>query len=631
MKDFIIRKSTALFIAAIALSVSFLLFDPVHMVYADDSGTTDGTDGSAADVIEVTTMNELTSVLSRGSQQGAPLMVRLLDSNNGYTASKTLSVPDHVTLDLNGHTISGNIQFIVALAGTDATVTNGTLDGGGVKVSSDIAGGSISKLAIKNAEDNGIQVTGVMGSINDNTITSPGGSAIHVSGGKVSKGIKNNIIKKAGNMGIRLFAKAVSGDIADNTVYGCKYHGISLNGSTGTSTNDGASCKDIRNNTITNCKGDGISLYHGSHAGKITKNVLSRIGGHDTRSNGDFGIIINGGCKYKTYAKEITYNEVSDVTFASIVVFSGPKGTSRKWQYYGYIGGDIAHNKVNNSGTVKKKVNWNKKPKYPCEGAIYVDSHARVKGSIHHNTVNTSYDNGICVLEYSTVKSIYNNNVKNCSNAGISVTNRSKVTGTISNNKVSNSKRYGIFANNRSSIIGAVSKNTIKTAGLSGVFISQGSAAGTVTKNEISNIKLYGVIAGAKSKISNLTYNTISVSNANTGIGVISNTSCLIRNITGNKISGKYGCGIRVKSPTGRIKILRNTLKAGSPKSKKTTGISVDGCKKRKIAIKFNKIVGNNTGAGIYIINSAGIVRKNKISRVRVKVSAVKGKYKVKK
>ena len=113
------------------------------------------------------------------------------------------------------------------------------------------------------------------------------------------------------------------------------------------------------------------------------------------------------------------------------------------------------------------------------------------------------------------------------------------------------------------------------------------------------------------------------------GIGIISNTDCCITNITGNKLSGKYNCGIRVKSPTGKIKVQKNTVKTSNPKSKKFIGISVDGCKKKTITIKSNKITGNNTSAGIYVTNSSAKIKGNKVKKSKSKITVVSGKYKV--
>lgn len=604
MSGKLVRKSFAAIIAAAVIVLAFAAVQPVQDVYADD------------DVIEVSSMAELTKVLSRGSQQGVPLIVRLMDSDNGYSTASTLSVPDKVTLDLNGHTISGSIKYIVTLAGTGASVKNGTLSGGGVRVDWGAEAGSITKLKIKNARDHGIIVSGKMKTISGSTIIDPYDTGIYVYGGKVTGGIKNNTIRAA-HIGIRLFNDGVSGKISGNTIANCSYHGISLNGATSSTVCSHSG--DIISNKLTNCRGDGISIYEGAHVGKITKNVLTDIGGHDSKSNGDFGIIINAG-QYKSYAKEITHNTLSGVTCAGIVVYSGPGGSSKKWQNHGYVSGDIAYNKVSKTATIKKKVNWDKKSKYACEGAIYVDAHAKVKGSIHHNTVNTSYDNGVCVLGYSSVKNINNNTIRNTSNAGISITSKSKVLGTIKNNKISNSKRYGLFVNNGSSVKGRIEGNTISNIRINGIFMSQKSKAGVVNKNTIKNAKQYGVIAGAKSKIATLSNNTIVVNRAKDGIGIISNTGCYIKTIKGNKISGKYNCGIRVKTPTGRVKVLSNTLKAGNPKSKKSTGISVEGCRKG-ISIKGNKITGNNTSVGIYVKSSRSSIKKNKVRKSRGKVS----------
>lgn len=559
------------------------------------------------------------------------ILFRLAENEDGYEIRKTLTIRSNEALDLNGQTVSTTIRYPFVLNGEDVSVTNGTIDGGGVKVISEMdEKGSVTDLMINDASEFGIYVSGETGEISNNIITRPVSSGIFLKRGRAAGNIENNSIKDGGYIGIRLFGGASSGDIKGNTVTNCDYHAISLNGSSKAETNNGAAAGDIIDNTIRNCRGDGISVYHGSRCGRISDNVLSNIGGHDTETNGDFGIIINNGCDHSTYAEEITHNTVSNVTFASIVVFSGPTADpDMKWQNKGYVKGDIAYNKVTNSSLAKKGIDWGKEKEAACESAIYVDAHAGIMGDIHHNEINTSYDNGICVLWYSSVNSIVDNVVNKTGNAGISVTGHSKVYGTISRNRVKNSTRHGMFINNSSAVNGPVAGNVITQPRLNGIQVSRGARLGTVSGNTIYKAGHYGVMAGSKGTIEQLSDNTVSTSNAKGSIGIYSKTGCFIRNIKGNSVKGKYKCGIRVRNPVSQITVASNTVSTGNPGSKESIGIEAQGCRTRKIRIRYNSIRGNKSAPGIYIYRSSAILRGNRIRRSAPRVSVGKSAYKV--
>lgn len=547
--------------------------------------------------------------ISGNAISNASIAMNVKGTVNGSISNNTLSGctdPDHGAIYLNG---GGNV------AGKIANNTFSGNKGRGIQLFSKASCGGVEGNSIDggtigiNVQDGGV----VKGDISNNSVRnctdSEHGSIYLVNGGVVTGAIAKNKISGGKGHGIQLFSKATSGNIEGNEITDMGNYGISLNGSSSDKSNDGCAAGDIAGNTLRNIAAHGISIYHGSHVGKITRNTLDTIGGLNTGGKGDFGIIVNCGTDYsKTYAQEITHNTVSNVSYASIVVFSGPEGdTTGKRQDFGYVSGDIAYNTVNNNGTAKKGFDWNKKQKIPSEGAIYVDSHARVYGSIHHNTVSTSHDDGIRILAYSSVKSIHHNTISNAKYAGISVMNRSTVTGAINDNTIKNSGFYGIFVNTSSKAKGKISKNKITNSGQNGISVNQKSSTGTVSGNKMTGVKMYGVFVGSDCTMTKLLNNSIAVKNAKKGYGVIVNKKGRIASIQKNSISGKFNCGIGVKQASGSVKILSNTMKVSGKAA--SYGIFIDSCKK-SVAITSNKITGNNTKAGIFVRKSGKTTAK---------------------
>ena len=278
-------------------------------VFADTDTT--GSD-SNENIITVSSADMLQNVLSTEPGPGAngPVTVRL---EEGVTVENYIDVPQNVTLDLNGQTVNGG----VSLTDDGASVINGIINEGEVSVMTEDPTGTISNMTINDAPE----------------------EAIIIQSGSIGN-IEYNMINNSG------------------------YHGIRLE--------KDASAEDITGNTLTGCRGDGISVYFGSHCGAISYNTLTNTGGHDTGGNGDFAITVNGSDSQKSYAEEITHNEIDGITYAGIVVYGGSKKSGSGCG--GELAGDIAYNTVKNAATYTK----NKE----CEAAIYVDSHAVVKGDI---------------------------------------------------------------------------------------------------------------------------------------------------------------------------------------------------------------------------------------------------------
>lgn len=463
---------------------------------AEDTASDTASGQNEGYYIDVYSGDELTKILKRDPGANGPVTVRLGEPQGPYNSR--IIVPENVTLDLNGQTVTG----YVTLSGSGASIKNGTMDGAGIQIAGPDPVGNISGLRIVNAPS----------------------TAIYINSGSVVGNIFDNTIEGGGSYGIYLHDRATSGDITGNTIRNMADHAIRLSGQSG-NTDRGCTAGDITDNTITNCKGSGISLYYGSECGVISRNTLTKIGGaHNDK--GDYGIIVSAGGPYESSAKEITHNSLDTVTSAGIVVFSGPdKDTTGKWQDNGHVKGDIAYNTVKNCPT-KRIANRTR-------AAIYVDNHARVYGSIHHNTVDKCIDNGISVISYA-------------------------VAADISNNKISRVGTYGILAGNKGRI-GRVSKNTItmnrQKDGMA-ILANTGSPISEISGNSIKGKYHTGIrIKTPKVKVT-IKGNTLKTSNPKKkwSVGIACEKAKKL-NITKNRITGnKTAPGIYLNKCTGKVK-----------------------------------------------------------------------------
>ncbi len=545
----------------IAVMAAFVIaFASAAVAYADVDPTT-GTDNR---VLTVYSIEELRTTIA-GMEEATDYTVRLAYNEQGFDLDDTLDINEAITVDFDGNTIrnTSGSDYAVQLNRNGASVTNGTLSKGGIRVSGDDSKGTITRMKINNAP----------------------GFAIDAESAGIGT-IDGNTIKASGDHAIYLWNYAKAGDIT--------------------------------NNTITSCKGHGITIYRGSHAGNIKKNTIKNVSG--THYYGEYAITINSNNCGETYAKSITHNTIENVKNAGIVVFSMKKGSnSSSSKYDGYVKGDIAYNTVKYAGKAAKNVNFGKSTKVENQGAIYIDSYAVVRGDIHHNKISNSYMDGINVIVGAKVKNIYNNTINKTGYGGISVKTSSIVSGDIRNNTIKAARYQGIFINSSSKVKGKIAKNKIISSKQNGIFVCKKGMANVVAGNTITNAKLYGVITSEGGKINTLKGNTISTTDAKNGISIIANTKTYIEKITGNKISGRYNCGIRVKSPTKKMYVTSNVLKCGNPKGKRSSGVSVEFAKKG-ISIKKNKITGNGTGIGIFTRSSKASISGNKLVRTGGKI-----------
>lgn len=583
------------------------------------TGTTQMT--FAASEVRVDTVEKLEQAIHDAGSSSGNTVIVLEPRGGGYELNDEIRVPGRTTVDLNGQVVRfSHGEYAFKLAGHYSSIKDGTVEGAGIRVYS--SGDSITGLKINGAPDKGIYMHGKYASlrrIENNTIN----------------GLEKGQSVSRNQCGIHIEKGATCGNIRENNILNCKYHAIRINGYRHMKSSEmGASAKDICDNTIKNCGGDGISVYYGSHVRRISRNVLQNIGGHDTKTNGDFAITINAGRKFDTYAEEITDNEIDGVTFAGIVVFGkertggGQNTVMNSGKKAGYLKGDISGNVVRHAGSVAKTVNWKKNGKkpYPCEAAIYVDSYAKVNGDIHHNTIEDCWMDGISVITASEVQSVTDNVIRKnkekygVRGSGIGVKDSSCVNGNISGNKINRAAYHGILVNNGSSVSGEVSRNRISNTAGSGVFVASSSALKSVTGNTILKSGDYEVFTGKKGRISSLSGNVIKHNNKKTA-AVISNAGgSYITKISGNKLSGKYGAGFRINSPKVKVSIIKNSLTSKA----KTTFMSINGCKSKTITIRKNKIKGSGKGVGILIRKSKSKIRGNSIKRVSTKIKKVR-------
>lgn len=475
------------------------------------------TSDSATDqVISVSSTDSLQRILNSRPGADSLVTVRLESTGSPYQINGTrpISIPDNVTLDLNGQTVTSDPPYAFNIQGTNASIMNGTIKSGGIRVTN--------------------RDTSTTGTISGVTLQDPQETGIYLNGSAIGD-ITGNTINNAGYIGLRLFSGSSSGDITDNTISKSADHAISLNGSSSASTNNGSSAGDITGNIITGCKGHGISLYHGSHCGKINNNQLTSLGGahHDV---GDYAITVNSGCAFETYASEIISNKIDGITFAGIVVHSAKKGKESSAAYgKAYVKGDIAYNTVKNAATYTK----NKE----CQAAIYVDSYATIYGAIHHNKVQNCYDDGICVLKNSYVGKIYSNTVKNIRNYGISAKGNSSI-GQVTGNTIS-------------------MKNARKGMG---VFSNTGCHIGKISGNKITGKYTVGIrIIAAKKKVTITSNKMVSGNPSSVQSRGISANNCSNLVIKKNKITGnKTGPGIYI--PHCKASVSGNVIKKSTRK-----------------------------------------------------------------
>lgn len=433
-----------------------------------------------------TEMEEALNEASINASEEEPYIISVEAGN--YELKYETSIPNYTTLDFqDGANIEckNTGQFAIRMRNAkNISINGGNFSGAGIIV---VGGSNISieNTVIENPSYCGIVFKGEdkQCSIKANTIKNAKRFSISLLDAEYKGNIEGNIITKSSDIAIYLYKSKLTGDIANNTIKNCKSRAIyaghtPING-------------DIRSNTIKNIKGNGIGIYHGSSVNAIDGNLLDGIGGNNNGFNGNTAISLNadegpGKKAYKTYAKSITNNIIKNVTYSGIALYSGPSGgkeNTKANQDKAYIQGDIKGNTLYNIGTYTPSKNWKKEiekgGKIGAHVGIYVDTHARIYGSICKNKITKSSQHGIYVRVGSIVKNIYDNNIKNVKEDGISISN-SNITGSIYNNKITNAKRAGLYVR-ENSVINKVSGNTFKQIGFKAIAIVE---SGKIKNNQ---------------------------------------------------------------------------------------------------------------------------------------------------
>lgn len=387
------------------------------------------------------------------------------------------------------------------------------------------------------------------------------------------KNIKYNTLTNIGELGIYLKGPMLLQKNAATGEYEPIESENAVSNTIAIENNDyGSSAENIEHNTLKNCKSDGIGIYHGSWCKEIIYNELDTIGGNHNGYAGDYGIILDSMMKAKTYCTRIANNTIKNVTYCGIAVYSGPSSVGgrnewfdKKYQDTAYVEKNIENNKFINCGTYKPSDGWKKEFKQGCLSAIYIDTHALIKGDICDNTIETTGENGIYIHVFSSVSNIYNNIIKDCKEYGIHVYLNSEVRGNIESNKIYNSGLSGIAVTKTSIVGGLIKANTIDKVNDIGIYSSDSQIRG-ITNNTISNIKnigicLYNKAKGVKSSTvnANIESNTINTC-GKSGIAITKNSS-IDGSIKSNTIKNANENGIYINDNSSALDIKNNTIK----------------------------------------------------------------------
>ncbi|MCI8280105.1 MAG: hypothetical protein HFI76_00040 [Lachnospiraceae bacterium] len=489
--------------------------------------------------------------------------------------------------------------------------------------------------SIKNNEVNtcyiGIYIVGArVGSISNNKVLRVGEHGIYLANNSLATGsISGNTVKSFKRSAIQLYTGCtVKGKIINNVIQDGKGTGILITGPT--NKKKGSVVGNIEKNNISNCTGDGIGIYHASHCGSIKNNKLDTIGGNHNGNEGDYGIIVDSMMKADTYCKDITNNEIKNVTYAAIAIYSGPSAsTSTIYQDTAYVKGNIANNKIINSGTYKPSKDWKQEiangGKKGCLSGIYVDTHARVKGDICNNTVDIVGEHGIYIHLMSFVRSIYGNSVTNSKEAGIEIF-ESTVEKDIYDNTISNAGTNGIAGGRNGIVKGKIRDNIIKNTKGCGIYLDL-SKFTEISKNKISGVKKHGIYVTDKSTATKIQANTISMSNAVDGCGIKTSEDSIIAKIHKNKIEGKMSYGVRTAGAMRNMEISNNTMTTSNSSKEQFNPIRLMNGRGFTYTVKNNNITGNKTNYGIRIEVGKAQITGNTVKKMTYPIYVKSNKY----
>ncbi len=471
-----------------------------------------------------------------------------------------------------------------------------------------------------------------VGTIANNTVKGAGEHGIYLStNAMVTGSISNNTIQSFQRSAIQLYEGCtVKGKIAGNKIEDGKGTAILITGPT--KKKAGSVVGNIEKNEIRRCTGDGIGIYHASHSGAITKNTLDTIGGNHDGNEGDYGIIVDSMMKADTYCSEISDNDIRNVTYAAIAIYSGPSGSQSKiYQDTAFVKGNIENNTVVNSGTYKPSKDWKEEiangGKKGCLSGIYVDTHARVKGDICNNKVAKTGEHGIYIHLLSYVRSIYNNEVSDTTEAGIEIYD-STVLKDVYGNTITNAGTNGIAGGNKGIVKGKVRNNKIASAKECGIYLDLSNFK-TIQNNQILGTRKHGIYISDKSTANNVLSNQISMQNAKDGCGIKITENSKVAKISKNKITGKMTYGIRSGAALCNMEISSNTMTTANSPHELYSPILASKGGKYTYTIKNNKITGNKTNYGIRVVQGKAQITGNSVRKTTYPIYISARNYKV--
>ncbi len=531
---------------------------------------------------------------------------------------------------------SGARYALRITGGSGITVRGGQLSGGGVYVRDSAQNVLLQDISVNNAYEHGVYVTNNAKQVAVRKLTIANAESIGIYVAKANLSCIEDCAISGGGKTVKAIelnnASSVSGSIVRNRISDITDKGILV---TNRKENDQYVANsgswvagDIANNVLTGVRGDGIGIYHGSHCKSITGNQLTNIGGAHNGVDGDYGIIIDSMINEGTYAESITNNTISNVTYAGIVIYSGPNGdhASSVLQDTAFVSGNISGNRLTNVGCYPHSPGWTKEKKKGCLSGIYVDTHACVKGDITGNTVDTVGEHGIYIHLKSWVKNISGNTVKNARQDGIEVYTAT-VKGGITGNTITNSGEHGISALNAGLIQGKVEKNTVTGAGMCGIYLDKSQAKSALNKNKLTKVKKHGINLSGGSFAAKATNNTIAVLDAANSYGIRVTGKSKLPGITGNKVSGKMKNGIRIDQLLAKTTISKNTLSVSGKKS--FLPMNLTGAPKLALIVTNNTITGNLTHYGITLTKGIATIKGNTIKKCTCPINVVSNKFAV--
>lgn len=205
---------------------------------------------------------------------------------------------------------------------------------------------------------------------------------------------------------------------------------------------------------------------------------------------------------------------------------------------------------------------------------------------IRSNTIDTTNRHGILINGYSSLSDISSNRISNTGAHGI-IIDESVCIQNITGNKLSqigqNRQATGIVVCSKNAYITSIAKNTIQTSSLNGISISENATIKNISQNTVSKCKLYGIVIDCPKKKTTISKNKISATN-NSAILLCGKSKA---SLSKNRISSIYYSRC-VRSE--KKKITEGSIRTKITKKKKRCPVLHIYCRgARKITIRIGK------------------------------------------